>query len=78
MRKCGSCLIIGLTASSIIGTGSKNVVLGGDKHNYYDNLGRGQALSPDPTPSAHLPPSPIDRDRAASAAAALIKEMPPM
>jgi len=46
----------------IIGTRIKNGVLGGDKHNYYDNLGRWQAPSPDPTPSADLPPSPIGRD----------------
>jgi len=36
MRKCGICHII--TASSIIGTRSKNGVLGGDKQLYYTNL----------------------------------------
>jgi len=43
MQKCSSCLII--SASYIIGTGSKNGVLGGDKHKFITIIwGRGLPL----------------------------------
>jgi len=74
MQKCGSCLII--TVSSIIRTGSKNGVLGGNKHNFITIIWGASPL-PISHPLAHLPSSPIGRDRAA-AVAALIKEMPPI
>jgi len=40
MQKCSSCFT--LTASSIIGTRSKNGVLGGDKHNFITIIWEGQ------------------------------------
>jgi len=52
MWKCGSCLMI--TASSIIGTGSKNRVLGVDKHNFITIIWGGAKLTFLPVPSARI------------------------
>jgi len=49
MRKCSSCLIT--SVSYIIGTGSKNGVLGGDKHKFNTIIWGGD----NPPPQTPLP-----------------------
>jgi len=48
MPKCSSCLIT--SASYIIGTGSKNGVLGGDKHKFNTIIWVGGMPPPRPNP----------------------------